>query len=746
MAKKKNQSSERLHDPKMTAEVINQPITDTIVENFMPYAMSVIASRALPEIDGFKPSHRKLLYTMYKMGLMTGARTRSANVVGQTMHLNPHGGEAIYETLVRLTRGNEALLYPFIDSKGSFGKHYSSDMAYAAQRYTEVKLDSFCAEIFSGINMNAVDFIDNYDNTTKEPLLLPVSFPNILITPTMGIAVGMASRICSFNLSEICDGTMQILRNPDTTVDQMLDIIKAPDFSTGGNLIYNREQLRQIYETGRGGFKLRARYSYDKNANCIDILQIPYSTSIEMILKRISDLVKDGKIKEIVDFRDEIDLNGFKLTLDLRRGVDPDKLMLKLYKMTPLEDSFDCNFNLLIDGIPQQVGIVPIIKEWIKFRIGCVTRELNFELGKKEDKLHLLLGLAQILLDIDKAIKIVRETEKEKDVVPRLMDGFDIDERQAEYIAEIRLRYLNREYIMHRIEEIEALQKEIEELNSLLNDSKKLNNYIIKQLRDIKNKYTKPRQTQLIYDDEIEVYAEDNEAENFNVHIVVTHDGYFKKITLQSLRGNDEQKLKDNDYVILSEEVRNNDEILFFSDKSQVYKAKISDFDTNKASDLGEFIPSKLGFDGDEKFFAVKCLQSFNENHNFVFIFRNGKGVRVPVTAYETKSNRKKLTGAYSDASPIVGIIYEAEPMDIMIISNDDRAIVINTSLISLKTTRNSIGVALFTMKGKRQIAGVETNFKDKYANVKKYNKTKIPASGTLLEEADITIQQMTLN
>jgi len=745
MAKKKNQSSERLPDSK-TAEVVNQPITDTIVENFMPYAMSVIASRALPEIDGFKPSHRKLLYTMYKMGLMTGARTKSANVVGQTMHLNPHGDLAIYETLVRLTRGNEALLYPFIDSKGSFGKHYSSDMVYSASRYTEVKLDPFCSEIFSGINMDSVDFIDNYDSTTKEPLLLPTTFPNILITPNLGIAVGMASRICSFNLAEVCDGTIQVLRNPETTTEQMLDIIKAPDFSIGGNLIYNREQLRQIYETGRGGFKLRARYAYDKSANCIDILQIPYSTSIEMILKRISDLVKDGKLKEIVDFRDEIDLNGFKLTLDLRRGVDPDKLMLKLYKMTPLEDSFDCNFNILIGGVPQQIGIVQIIREWVKFRIGCVKRELNFELGKKEDKLHLLLGLGQILLDIDKAVKIVRETEKEKDVVPRLMAGFDIDEPQADYIAEIRLRYLNREYILHRIEEIESLQKEIEELNSLLNDEKKLNNYIVKQLRDIKNKYSKPRQTQLIYDDEIEVYAEDNEAENFNVHIVVTHDGYFKKITLQSLRGNDEQKLKDNDYVILGEEVRNNDEILFFSDKAQVYKARISDFDTNKASDLGEYIPSKLGFDSDEKFFAVKCIQNYNENHNFVFIFQNGKGVRVPVTAYETKSNRKKLTGAYSDVSPIVGILYEPEPMDIMIISNDDRAIVINTALISLKTTRNSIGVALFTMKGKRQIVGVETNFGDKYANVKKYNKTKIPASGTLLEEADINIQQITLN
>ena len=746
MAKKRNQSSDRIPDSNITAEVVNEPITDTIVKNFMPYAMSVIASRALPEIDGFKPSHRKLLYTMYKMGLMTGARTKSANVVGQTMHLNPHGGEAIYETLVRLTRGNEALLYPFIDSKGSFGKHYSSDMAYAAQRYTAVKLDPFCGELFSGINMNAVDFIDNYDSTTKEPLLLPTTFPNILITPTMGIAVSMASRICSFNLSEVCDGTIQILRNPDTTSDQMLDIIKAPDFSTGGNLIYNRDQLRQIYETGRGGIKLRARYSYDKSANCIDILQIPYSTSIEMILKRISELVKDGKIKEIVDFRDEIDLNGFKLTLDLRRGVDPEKLMLKLFKITPLEDSFDCNFNILIDNVPQQLGIIQIIKEWIKFRLSCVTRELKFDLERKEDKLHLLLGLGQILLDIDKAIKIVRETEKEKDVVPRLMVGFDIDELQADYIAEIRLRNLNREYILRRIEEIESLQKEIADIKDLLNDEKKLRNYIVKQLKDIKNKYNKPRHTQLIYDDEVEVYDEEDQAENYNVHIVVTRDGYFKKITLQSLRGNDEQKLKDNDYVILSQEVWNNDEILFFSDNAQVYKARISDFDNNKASELGEYIPAKLGFDDGEKFLAVKCIHEYDAKHNFIFVFQNGKGVRVPVTAYETKSNRKKLTGAYSDVSPITAVLYEAEPRDIMMISNDDRAIIINSSLIPIKTTRNSIGAALFTMKGKRQVVRVETDFVNKYSNVKKYTKTKIPATGSLLEEADIEIQQVKLD
>lgn len=745
MAKKKK-LSERVSESNALAEVVNQPITDTIEKNFMPYAMSVIVARAIPEIDGFKPSHRKLLYTMYKMGLMTGSRTKSANVVGQTMHLNPHGGEAIYETLVRLTRGNEALLYPFVDSKGSFGKHYSSDMAYAAQRYTEVKLDSFCNELFRGINMNAVDFVDNYDNTTKEPVLLPTTFPNILITPNMGIAVGMASRICSFNLAEVCDGAIQMLRNPDTTVDQMLDIIKAPDFSIGGNLIYNRDQLRNIYLTGRGGIKLRARYAYDKSANCIDILQIPYSTTIEMILKRISDLVKDGKIKEIVDFRDEIDVNGFKLTLDLRRGVDPEKLMIKLFKLTPLEDSFDCNFNLLIDGTPQQLGVLEILNEWIKFRIDCVKRELSFELDRKRDKLHLLLGLGQILLDIDKAIKIVRETEKEKDVVPNLMSGFDLDEVQAEYIAEIKLRNLNREYILKRIEEIESLQKDIAELDSIINDEKKLKNHIIKQLREVKSKHSKPRQTQLIYEDDIEVYDEEDFVENYNVYVVVTHDGYFKKITLQSLRGNDEQKLKDNDYVIMSEEVANTDEILFFSDKAQVYKARISDFATNKASELGEFIPAKLGFDTGEQLAAVKCIREYNDKHNFVFIFQNGKGVRVPSSVYETKTNRRKLTNAYSDVSPIVAILYETEPFDIMMISNDERAIIVNSSLISLKTTRNSIGVALFKMKINREIVRVETNFTEKYSNTKRYHKTKIPATGTLLEEADISKQQISLD
>ncbi|MCL2518965.1 MAG: DNA topoisomerase (ATP-hydrolyzing) subunit A [Oscillospiraceae bacterium] len=743
MPKKKN--VEQSAENKKPAEIVLQPITETIEKNFMSYAMSVIVARAIPEIDGFKPAHRKLLYTMYKMGLMTGERTKSANVVGQTMHLNPHGNDAIYDTLVRLTHGNETLLHPFIDSKGSFGKCYSRDMDPAAQRYTNVKLDPFCNEIFRGINMNAVDFIDNYDGTTKEPLLLPTSFPNILVTPNLGIAVGMASNICSFNLNEICDGAIQLLRSPETTVDQMVDIVKAPDFSIGANLIYNREQLKEIYQTGRGSFKLRSRYSYDKTANCIDILQIPYSTTIELILKRISDLVKEGKLKEIVDFRDEIDLNGFKLTLDLRRGIDPDKLMLKLFKLTPLEDGFDCNFNILIDGSPKQIGVIEILHEWIRFRIGCVKRELTYELERKQEKLHLLIGLSIILLDIDKAIKIVRDTAKEKEVVPNLMKGFDLDEIQAEYIAEIRLRNLNREYILNRIEEIESLQKEIAELTDIIGNETKLKGLIIKQLKEVKSKYGKPRQTQLIYDDEIKEYNEEEHVEAYNVRLIVTHDGYFKKITLQSLRGNDEQKLKENDYIILNEEASNANEIMFFSDKAQVYKAKINDFDTSKASELGEYIPAKLGFDDGEKLAAVKCLSEYNPNHTFIFIFKNGKGVRIPVSAYETKTNRKRLTGAYSDVSPVVAVLYESEPYDIMLIGDDNKAVIINSSLISVKTTRNSIGVVLYQLKPKRFIAKAETDFEQKYTNIKRYKKSKIPASGILLEEVDIAKQQMSI-
>ena len=542
--KKKNEPVELVY-----SEPVVQPITETIETNYMPYAMSVIVSRAIPEIDGFKPSHRKLLFTMYKMGLLGGNRTKSANVVGATMKLNPHGDAAIYDTMVRLSRGNEALLHPFVDSKGSFGKQYSRDMAYAAPRYTEVRLDSFCETIFDGIDRDAVDFVPNYDNTMTEPLLLPTKFPNILVSPNLGIAVGMASSICSFNLAEICDGTIELLRRPNTTDEKLLDIVKAPDFSGGAYLIYDRAKMLDIYRTGRGSFTLRARYSYDKENNCIDILQIPYSTSIEQILAKITTLVKDGKLKEVVDFRDEIDLSGFKLTLDLRRGTNPEQLMAKLYRLTPLQDDFSCNFNVLIGSTPRQMGVCEILCEWIKFRMDCVKRELSFDLKKKSDKLHLLRGLGKILLDIDKAIKIVRETEKESDVVPRLMEGFRIDQVQAEYVAEIKLRHLNREYIVNRIKDIESLQNEINELRETIEDDLKIRAFIIKELTEIKKKYGQPRRTQIINADEIEEIEIEDTVENYNCRVVLTKEGYFKKITHQSLRGADEQKLKDGDRI-----------------------------------------------------------------------------------------------------------------------------------------------------------------------------------------------------
>lgn len=723
------------------AEPILQPITETIEKNYMPYVMSVIVSRAIPEIDGLKPAHRKLLYTMYKMGLLTGARTKSSNVVGQTMHLNPHGDITIYETLVRLTRGNEALLHPFIDSKGSFGKQYSSDMKYAAPRYTEVKLDTFSAELFKGIDKNAVDMADNYDNTTKEPVLLPTTFPNILVTPNTGIAVGMASSICSFNLAEICDGTTALLKNPRLTVDKLLDIVKAPDFSGGASIIYDREQMRSIYETGQGSIKMRARYVYDKAENCIEIIQIPYSTTIELILKRISELFKEGKLKEITDFRDEIDLSGFKLALDLRKGTDPDKLMTKLFKLTPLEDSFKCNFNILIDGSPRQLGVLQIMEEWIKFRMGCLRRELTFELEKKKDKLHLLLGLGKILLDIDKAIKIIRETESEADVVPNLEKGFGIDKIQAEYIAEIKLRNLNREYILNRIKEIESLQKEIAELESIIGDDLKVKALIISQLNEIKKKYAKPRKTQLIYSSEIEEYTTESFIENYNVRLILTKEGYFKKITLQSLRGNDEQKLKDGDEIINSEDTENIKELIFFTDRAQAYKAKVSDFDNTKASLLGDFIPAKLGMADNEKPILMKITDDYQGN--VIFIFENGKGVRVPLSAYQTKGNRKKLVGAYNDKSPIVAAIFESAPKELLIINNVDKAILIKSSLIPLKDTRTSGGVTLFNLKKDQKIVIATDDFENKYEDAKNYRKIKIPATGTVLSEKNIQKQQL---
>ena len=745
MATKKDAPARSHTEP--AAEVTLQPITDTIEKNFMPYAMSVIVSRAIPEIDGFKPSHRKLLYTMYKMGLLTGPRTKSANVVGSTMKLNPHGDGAIYETLVRLTRGNETLIHPFIDSKGSFGKHYSSDMEYAASRYTEVKLDSFCNEIFAGIDRDAVDFCDNYDATMQEPTLLPTTFPNILISPNKGIAVAMSSSICSFNLAEVCDGTIQMLHNPDSTVDQLLDIIRAPDFQGGASLIYNREQLREIYRTGKGSVKLRARYVYDKKQNCIDIIQIPYSTTIEMIMKRLTVLVKENKLKEITDFRDEIDLSGFKLTLDLRRGVDPDKLMAKLYKLTPLEDFFECNFNVLIDRVPKQLGLREILNEWIRFRKTCVKREVAFDLAKKRDKLHLLQGLGKILLDIDKAIRIIRETKQEKEVIPNLMAGFGIDQVQAEYIAEIKLRNLNAEYLINRSREIGDLQAAIADLEDLLASDRRLRDYIAKQLREIKHKYGKPRQTQLIYEDEIETFREETAVETYPVKLFLTKGSFFKKIRPASLKGNDEQKLKEGDSVCQILDASNTDELLFFSNKAQVYKSKVADFDLCRASELGDYVPAKLGFDPDETVLSVVALQEYNPACNMIFIFANGKGVRVPISAYQTKANRRKLANAYADASPAVAAIYETEPMELLLISNVNRAILIDSRLITMKSTRDAQGAILYTLKKGQLLTEVLTlsDAESRYANLRRYRKSKVPTVGVALEEADPEQQQLKL-
>ncbi|MBQ4066643.1 MAG: topoisomerase IV [Clostridia bacterium] len=727
------------------AEILDQPITETIETNYMPYVMSVIISRAIPQIDGFKPSHRKLLYTMYTMGLIKGQKTKSANIVGQTMKLNPHGDASIYETMVRLTRGHEALLYPFVDSKGSFGKHYSRDMAYAASRYTEAKLDPICNEIFAGIDKDAVDLVPNYDNTTTEPTLLPTTFPNILVSPNMGIAVGLASNICSFNLGEICDGTIALLKNPRISVDRMMDIIKAPDFSTGAYLVYDKEQIRRIFEKGTGSVKLLSKYVYDKANNCIDILEIPYSTSIEAIMKKLVDLIKEGKLKEVTDLRDEIDLKGFKLTLDLRRGTDPDKLMAKLYKMTPLKDEFSCNFNVLIDSSPRQLGVVGLLEEWIKFRLSCLSREMRFDLQKKKDKLHLLKALSKVLLDIDKAIKIIRETEKEVDVVPRLMEGFSIDRIQAEYIAEIKLRHLNHEYLINRVHEIEGLRAEIKDIEETLADEIKMKTRIAEQLKEIKKKYSKPRKTEIVYADEVPEAPAEEEIENYSCRVVLTRDGYFKKITHQSLRGNDEHRLKDGDEIIYSEDCENRHDFIVFTDKCQVYKAKVSAFEPVKASSLGDFLPSKLGFDDGERPIMMKVMnETFDQNDHVIFVFQNGKGVRIPLAAYETKSNRRRLTGAYSAASPIVAAIYEKETTDVLIVSDVGKGILLKSSIIPEKTTRTAAGVILFNLKKKQTVvAAVSGEQLKNYPDASKCRKIKIPATGSPLMFPDIQDMQI---
>ncbi len=729
------------------APIEEQLITDTIEKNYMPYVMSVIVSRAIPEIDGLKPSHRKLLYTMYKMGLLTGNRTKSANIVGQTMKLNPHGDAAIYETMVRLTRGNGALLHPFIDSKGSFGKHYSTtNMKYAASRYTEAKLDSFCAELFKGIDKNAVDLVDNYDGTMQEPALLPTTFPNILVTPNTGIAVGMASNICSFNLAEVCDGTIAVLKNPNVSVDKILDIIKAPDFSGGGTIIYNREQMRELYLTGQGSVKIRSRYVYDKETNSIDILQIPYSTSIELILNRITELVKEGKLKEIVNFHDAIDLNGFKLSLELKKGIDPEKLMAKLFKLTPLEDSFKCNFNVLINSAPRQLGVLDLIKEWIAFRMECVKRELTFELKKKKDKLHLLLALGQILLDIDKAIRIIRQTEKEEDVIPNLMSGFKIDEIQAEYISEIKLRNLNRQYILNRISEIENIKAEIAELEEILGDNLKIKGLISTQLTEIKKKYGQPRRSLLIGDDEIVAYNEEDHVENYNVKLYLTKDGYFKKITLQSLRGNDEQKLKEGDEIVSVIETDNLANLIFFTDKCQLYKVKCDEFDCVKASSLGEFLPNTLEMDKDEKPIFMKVQNSYSAEERFVFVFENGKCVCIPTSSYETKSNRKKLINAYSSASPVCAIFSDIKGtyIDVMMINSADKAIIVNSEHFPEKNTRTAGGSAFMSLKKGQTVVKCIKNPDDKV--FKGYRKIKFPATGVALSKKDLELDQLKID
>jgi len=706
----------------------------------------VIVSRAIPEIDGFKPSHRKILYTMYKMGLLNGPLKKSATIVGETMKLNPHGDASIYETMVRLTRGNEALLHPFIDSKGSFGKQYSSEMVYAAARYTEAKLAPFCSEIFSGIDKDAVDFVPNYDNTMKEPVLLPTTFPNILVSPNKGIAVGLSSNICSFNLAEICDGTVEILKNPDITEEELMDVIKAPDFSGGGFLLYDREKLLNVYKTGHGSIRLRARYVYDKSENCIEIIQIPYSTSLELIMKKLTTLVKDGKLKEVSDFRDEIDINGFKLTLDLKNGTDPDALMKKLFRETPLQDDFPCNFNVLIDGYPVQTGVIGILKEWIRFRMDCVKREAAFDLKKKQDRMHLLKAMSKILLDIDKAIRIVRDTKNDKDVVPNLMTGFDIDEIQAEYIAEIKLRNLNKEYILNRVSELDSLSREIEDLAEFVNSNARIKKHIAKQLMEIKKKHGIPRKTQLIYEEPSEVSPKKEIiVENYPVRLVLSKDGYLKKITKKSLQGNDEMKYKEGDSLRYMEDSDNRKKLIFFSDQATCYKSCVNDFEQCKSSSLGEFVAAKLKFSEGEKCIFVKSLDSYEEGHHFIFIFSNGKAVKVPVTAFETKSQRKKLTGAYSSTSPIVTILYEEKPFDITIVSNAKTAITLNTSLIPINPTRTSKGVTVFELKKGASICEVYHGDGCPYENPGDYRRIKIPAKGIKLSEHDIHKQQTTI-
>lgn len=735
--------------PKMTkvdgviegaGEIVEQKISGTIRENYMPYAMSVILSRAIPEIDGFKPSHRKLLYTMYKMGLLTGARTKSANIVGQTMKLNPHGDGAIYDTMVRLSRGYEALLHPYIDSKGNFGKFYSRDMAWAASRYTEAKLDVLCNELFNDIDRDTVDFVDNYDNTLKEPTLFPATFPSVLVNSNTGIAVGMASSICSFNLAEVCETTIALLKDKEHDLSTTLP---APDFIGGGQIIYDKVLFDEIYKTGRGSFKVRSRYTYDKSANCIDITNIPPTTTSEAIIEKIIDLVKLGKIKEISDIRDETGLDGLKITIDLKRSTDPDLLMLKLYKMTTLEDSFSCNFNVLIGTVPQVLGVRELLNEWIAFRIGCVRRRTNFDLKKKQDKLHLLKGLEAILLDIDKAIKIIRETAEENEVVPNLMIGFGIDEIQAEYVAEIKLRHLNRAYILKRTQEIEQLKKDIEDLQSILASKSRVKTIIINELKDVAKKYGKPRKSMLIYAEDIPELSFEEKVPDHPVHLFFTKEGYFKKITPQSLRMSGEQKLKEGDEVTQTLETTSDAELLFFTNKSQVYKAKVFDFSDSKASVLGDYIPAKLNMDEGETVVSMIVTKDFKGV--LLFAFENGKVSKVAVKAYETKTNRKKLANAYSDKSPLVAIAFAEEEKEFVLTSSAGRMLLFHSGAIQAKATRNTQGVAVMTMKKGHRLMDIAPYEEGMFVKPTRYRTKNLPALGALPSKEDNKAEQLSI-
>lgn len=733
MAKKKSTSGGKRNNPNVMglhAEVLEQSITDTLETNYMPYAMSVIVSRAIPEIDGFKPSHRKLLYTMYKMGLLTGARTKSANIVGQTMRLNPHGDAAIYETMVRLSRGYEALLHPFVDSKGNFGKVYSRDMAYAASRYTEAKLSPICNELFRDIDKDTVDFVDNYDNTRKEPSLLPTTYPNILVSANQGIAVGMASQLCGFNLGEVCDTAIAYLKNPDCDLSETL---LAPDFPTGGQVILEPSTLSEIYNTGRGGVKLRAKYRYIKEENLIEIYEIPYTTTTEAILDKVAELIKLGKAKEISDMRDETDLNGLKLTIDLKRGTDPDKLMAKLYKATTLQDTLSCNFNVLIAGMPRVLGVRQLLEEWCGWRTDCVRRRIYFVLNKKKEKLHLLKGLEKILLDIDKAIHIIRETEEDAMVIPNLMIGFGIDEVQAEYVAEIKLRNINKEYIVKRTEELSSLQDEINDLEDTLNRPQRVKKIITDELKDVKKKYATPRKTEIIHGHQVETYSEEDETPDYPVHLFLSKEGYFKKITPQSLRMASEQKFKEEDCLAQSFEATNRDEIMFFTDCQQVYKCKLSDFPDTKASALGEYLPTKLSMDVGEH--VVFGYLPGDYTDHLLFFFENGKVARVDAAGYKTTSNRRKLTGAYSDKSPLVTIVPIKEDMELLLLSTEPRGLIFSTALLAPKATRSTQGVQVLTLKAKHRLEKVTSLSDAELTNESRYRCRSLPSIGALFKE-----------